>query len=228
MRKDKEWKIVDLFIAILIMFIISGIFFILEGRFHTGYNRIPKQLFSVINSLLATTSGTIYLTIKYPIDLSHFGFNNENIKKTIAWGVFAGLVVSFINFPLKIIIGENKIPTEIFINVGVGKCYVFFFLSIVVVLIPFVEEMFYRACVYRMLRNRFDMFWGYVGSTTLFTLGHVSSRVGAIIFYIISSLILTYIYEKTNLIGTSIIAHIVLNLTWYAAVYSHHMGLILI
>ena len=81
-------------------------------------------------------------------------------------------------------------------------------------MIPFAEELFYRAYLFRLVKNKFSTFSGYVVSTGFFALGHEFS-----ILSVINSFIFCYIYDKTGLIGTSIIAHALLNFVWYSAVY---------
>ena len=225
MRKNQEWKIIDILIAIVIMIVIGGIlsFFFLRLCF---LKHLPEPLLIVIGTFFMTLSGVIFLLIKYPTDLYFFGFARTKFKETLVWGGVGGLIISSVGFPYTVIIGEKNIPQEFFIGFQNGKSNALIFLFAVIVLIPFVEEMFYRACLYRILKNRFDVFWGYVGSTALFTLSHSLSQPREVIFFIINSSILTYIYEKTNSIGTSIIAHALWSFTWFTAIYSYKMKLL--
>lgn len=225
MIRNQEWKLIDILIAFGIMIFAGGILAYCFLKLHLS-ERFPEQLLIVVGALLMTLSGTIFLFLKYPIDLYYFGFTRTKFRETLVWGGIGGLAVSLLGFPFALIVGENNIPQEFFIGFQNGKYNVLVFLFTVIVLVPFVEEMFYRACLYRILRNRFDVFWGYVGSTALFTLSHALSQPREVIFFIINSSILTYIYEKTNSIGTSIVAHAFWSFTWFGAIYIHEIGLI--
>ena len=215
----KFWIIIDILIAILIMIFIAAVFLILESHSNISCSDTLKQLLSVIGTFLSTGSGAIYLILKYPIDFSHFGFDKKNIRKTVTWGSFSGLVISFIQFPLNIVTGKAEIPPELFLDIQSGIYNVLVFLFFMVFLIPLVAELFYRGCLFRILGNRFGMLSAYITSTALFTYAHDLDTSGEILLFIISSLILAYIYEKTKLLGASILAHIIWNFTWYATVY---------
>ena len=225
MKKDKEWKILDILIAFIIMIIIGGIvsYFFLKLHF---LKHLPEQLFIVTGSFFMTLSGTIFLLFKYPLNLSSYGFRRAKFKETLAWGGISGLIISIVGFPYSVVVSDYNVPQEFFVSFQNEKYNAFIFLFVVLVLIPLVEELFFRACLYRILKNRFDVFWGYVVSTAFFTLGHGLSQPQEVIIFIINSSILTYIYEKTGSIGTSIIAHALWSFTWFGAIYSYHMGLI--
>lgn len=215
-----KWGIVNIFFAIVVMFIIAFGLIELESnnslRFLFNY---PKPLVSLIDSFIIILSGTLFLVFRYSINFFDFGFGKTNFKKTIIWGVIGGIIVSFIEFPYKIIIGKKEIPFEIYLSIDSEIYYIIIFLFIVVIIIPFVEEIFIRAYVFGIIKNRFNVFWGYVVSTLLFTFLHTFSSLGSFFSCVASSLILTFLYEKTRLLGPSIIAHGLLNLSWYASVY---------
>lgn len=226
-ERNVEWRITDIIIAFTIMFATSCIFLIEEYQTKIFLHYLPFQLFWAFTSLLITASGALYLFAKYPIKLENIGFIKGNLRKIIIYGGVGGFLISVIEFPFKIITGQNRIPAKIFLNLENDKYCVLIFLLIVGLLIPLVEEVFHRGGVYRILRNRFNVFWGYLGSMGIFVFGHsFNSSLGAIIQYTISSFILTYIYEKSKLIGSCIIAHILWNLSWYITVYSYDLRLI--
>jgi membrane protease YdiL (CAAX protease family) len=210
-QKDKYRLIFDIFIASVII-ICAG--FLLIDNLSSPLKYFPTNYIYIFCTLVSLILGTSYLYIKYPIAVSHFGFDNQNIRNTIIWGINGFIALILLNFPYKIILGEKSIPKEQFIETQQGMHFVFLFLVITVILIPFVEELFYRAFLFRLVKNKFGLVAGYVVATSFFTLGHMFSKLS-----IINSLIFCYIYEKTGRIGTTIIAHTLLNFVWYTAVY---------
>ena len=209
--KNKKWIIFDILIATIII-VCVGFFLIYILSNLSRY--FPINLINIFSTLISIMAGTCYLFLKYPIEIEHFGFDKKNFKKIILWGGIGALVILSYNFPYKIISGEKEIPQELFVETQQGILYIFLFLITVIIFIPFVEELFYRAFLFRIVKNNFDIFTGYAVSTAFFSIGHKFT-----IPSIINSLIFCYIYNKTGLIGTNIIAHIIFNFIWFLAVY---------
>lgn len=187
--------------------------------FQVGY-QIPEQIITGIKSFTHTATGALYLYLRYPIKLEEFGFSKKFFKKTFLFGCIGGAIISLINFPYKTIIGEMKISDKIFIYQNSKLYYILTFLFIVCIFIPIIEEIYFRGFVFKLILLRYDAFLGYVISTGLFIFFHGFSSGGSTVLLIIISLILASLYEKTNAIGACIIAHGLLNLTWYLAVYA--------
>ena len=211
MSKDKKWIIFNIFIASILSFCVG---FFLIYYLSSFLKHFPINLIYIFSTLISLIIGTIYLYFKYPINISHFGFDKKNIRNISIWGSIGFIILILLNFPYKIILGIQNIPQEHFIENQQGIHFVFLFLIIAVIMIPFVEELFYRAYLFRLVKNEFGTVSGYVVSTGFFALGHKFSTPS-----LINSLIFCYIYDRTGLIGTSIIAHALLNSVWYTAVY---------
>ena len=209
--KNKKWAIFDIVIVIIIITCV-GLFL-----FYTLFNLskyFPSKLISVFSTLISIMAGTCYLFLKYPIEFKDFGFDKGNLKKIISWGGIGAIAILLYNFPYKIISGEKEIPQEYFIDPHQGILYVILFLITVVILLPFVEELFYRAFLFRIVKNEFNLSAGYILSTAIFAIGHKFT-----IPSILNSLIFCYIYNKTGLIGANIIAHIIFNFIWFLSIY---------
>ena len=145
-----------------------------------------------------------------------FGFSREEITKTLKWGVLGGIVISLIEFPYKIIFDNNLTSGTQIPGFDVGLIYSAKYIFVAVSIIPFIEELLFRGLIYRLLRNKFSVFWGFVGSIASFTLVH--GVKSGIMFYIIGAFILTYLYEKTRALGVCVIAHMIWNFSWFAAI----------
>ena len=225
-NKIQYWNIWDIVHAILLVFISAFILYILGLVIQniTPF-QIPKPLIAVINSAISTCCGTIYLLKNYPLDYSLSSIKKYNFKKLFIAGFGGGIIVSALNFPYKTIFDKQEITAKLFIDFETGKIYFIILLLFTVVITPVVEELFLRAGIYRILKNKFNIMWGYIVTALLFSIMHTPSIPQAIKF-ILSSLILTYIYEKTNSVETSILAHSIWNMTFFVAIYIYDAGLI--
>ena len=211
MLKKKHWIFLDIFLASIIIFFVS---LFLMKILSSSLKTFPINFIYIFSTLISFILGNLYLYVKYPISISHLGFESNNIKNTIVWAIKGGIVLILLNFPYKIFFAEQKIPIEHLIESQQGIEFVLFFLIIAVIFIPIVEELFYRAFLFRLIKNRFGLVAGYLVSTGFFALGHMFSKMS-----IINSLIFCYIYDKSGRIGPCIIVHTILNFVWYTAIY---------
>lgn len=202
---------VDLAVAYLLV-VFAG--FILIGFLLNFSNTYHKNIIYNFGNFVSIFTGIAYLFIRYKVKISTSWFNKENIKKIVIWGSIGGFVLGVLNIPYGILSGNTEIPQNYFVDPKHGVIFSFIYLLIVVIAIPFVEEIFFRGLIYRIAKKEFDIFWGVVLATGLFWVSH-----NFYIPVIFSSLLYCYIYEKTNLVGTSILAHMIRNLFWYSAIY---------
>lgn len=141
-----------------------------------------------------------------------FGFQLYNAPITVRFGLFGGIVIALINFPYKAFYSSTTDTLETYIGYLNEFPVLLIFLSIIIS--PLLEEFLFRAIVYRMIRNRVNIFWGYFISTALFTIGH---DIFHLPYIIISSTILTILYERSRSIVTCFIAHAIWNVSWLIA-----------
>lgn len=208
--KEKKWIIIDICIA-TIMIICVG--FVLINGLSNILKSFPPNLIYIVSTSVSLFLGSIYLHIKYPFDFAIFG-NKNDVNTIIKWGGLGFVLLFVINFPYKIVFGEGSIPKDYLVDPKNGLHFAFFYFVVAVILIPFIEELFYRVFLFRLIKNKFGLFSGYITSTLFFTAGHKFSAIS-----IINSLVFCFIFDKTGLIGTSILAHVLLNFGWYTAVY---------
>lgn len=94
---------------------------------------------------------------------------------------------------------------------------ILFMVLFAVVLAPIVEELFFRGFFYEITNKQTNSYVYYIGTASLFALLHLqnlNSPVYAIynlIIVFISGLVFGLVYQKTNWIGTNIIAHATAN-----------------
>lgn len=214
------WHIVKAFI-VSILFSFTFYIFSLAFRQLTNFD-IPGQIFSAIGSTGSTLCATLYLLRKYPIDYS-INRIKTNIKKIIRWGLAGGIVISILQFPYTTILEGKEIRAKLFIPFDEGIGYIAILLALAIMITPIIEEVFFRACVYKILKARFNISIGYVGTALFFSMLHTASFFQAVLF-MISSIILTHTYEKSGLIEASILAHMIWNTTWFLSVYAYHFS----
>lgn len=204
------WLLVDLVVAYALIIFVG---FTLIGYLLNFSSSSSENIIYNFGNLISIIVGIAYLFIKYKVDFSISWPNKESYKKIAIWGLISGIILGLTNFPYSVLSGETGIPQKFFVDPKHGVGFSFIYLMIVVIAIPFAEEIFFRRLVYRIVKQEFDIFWGVAASTFLFWASH-----NFYIPIIFSSLVYCYVYEKTNLIGTSILAHLIRNLFWYAAI----------
>jgi membrane protease YdiL (CAAX protease family) len=183
---------------------------------------IPEQILLAISSTGSTLCATIYLLKKHPIN---YKLNNlkTNIRSIITWGFASGIAISILQFPYATILGRKEIKAKLFIPIDEGIEYIALLLFLSIIATPIIEEILFRLCVYKVLKNRYNILIGYAGTALLFSIMHTASILQSILF-MISSIILTYTYEKTELIEASIVAHSIWNTAWFSSVYAYHLS----
>jgi membrane protease YdiL (CAAX protease family) len=141
-----------------------------------------------------------------------------NDKKNISYGLYAGLILSVLNFPFQIFF-KGFVPYDYYAAPHNGIVKFIAFLLVAIVIGPLVEELIFRVFLYRKIKTKFGIVWGYIGSAGLFTLAHAIESHKGIIKIALTALLLAYVYEKTDSIKSIVIAHSFLNLTWFTAYY---------
>jgi membrane protease YdiL (CAAX protease family) len=208
--------------SIIIIFVSGALYYILITFLQYLFNqKIPEQIFKFSFAFVSVLCGSNYIGLKYPLKFNDFGLHKNAISKSLIWGFTGGIFLSIIQFPYKTIFNNLEISTGLFLNPEYGIIYTVAFLNIVIILVPTIEEIFFRGFIYRIIKSRFGIIWGYIFTAFLFTLAHKTSIFQSILF-IISSFILTFIYEKASSITSSIIAHCFWNLTWYTTIYLYY------
>ena len=180
---------------------------------------IPEQLFTVMFSTGCVLCAVLYLMKKYPLN---FKLIREKITTIIVWGGLGGITIAFIQFPYAIIFESKKPESAFLIPIEEGVGYIAILMIFAVIVQPILEEVFSRLYFFRFLKSRFSTSIGYIGTSLFFSIMHTASFSQLILLFI-CSIILTYLYEKTGLIETSILAHMIWNAVWFSSVYGYLM-----
>ena len=140
-------------------------------------------------------------------------------KSYLLWGFGGGLLDSLISFPYKILVGQRQLPEYLFVSPQEGYLVLGSFLALAIIIGPFLEELIFRFFLYRKIKEKFNKPLAYIISTGLFVIGHKWTEQGTLLLLIMSSLLFTYVYDKTNSLKAAFIAHSFGNLTWFATIY---------
>lgn len=223
LNKTQIWSVWHIVSALIVALLFGLSFYIFSLALSelTGID-IPEQIFSAIGSTGSTLCATFYLLRKHPIKYT-LNKIKTNIKNIIKWGFAGGLAISIIQFPYATILGVKEIKAKLFIPLDEGIAQIAILLVLSIIITPIIEEIFFRLCVYRILKNRFNISIGYIGTALLFSMMHTASFFQSFLF-MVSSIILTYTYEKTGLIEASVVAHSIWNTVWFSSVYAYHFS----
>lgn len=185
-------------VAIFLMLVLSAFTFLL-----------PRNDFLDYYAWIAVQCIIIYwLHKQYPLKVFPIG------NKAWKYGFIAGIIILCIDLS-SYVIGTTDTPADYDIFVNYTVLWKSLFILNLVVLAPVVEEILFRGFFYRILRDRYDIFWGGLISILLFAAVHnfeASSFLHGLIF--------TYVYEKSGSVWGSMIAH-ALNNFGYA--YFHYL-----
>lgn len=215
-----HWHIVFAFALSLMAGILFHIFSLIIDQILIS--DIPDQIFSVAGSIISTLFAAFYLSKKYPFKYS-VGQIKNSIGLIIKWSVSVGILVSIVQFPYSTIIGKKTISSHQFISIDSGVEYVALLLIMSILILPLVEEIFFRAYIYNMLKSRYSVKAAYVTTALIFAIMHPSNLLQSLLFFL-SSLGLIYAYEKTGMIETSILAHMLWNASWFVSIYAYHLS----
>jgi uncharacterized protein len=199
------------FIEILtsILFVL-GITFIISGVL--GRKGILQFPFVAFNCEAIVLIGAIYyLSRRYP--------KKTTLKvkswKIVVYGVLLGSVMpSLLSLPGYL---NGRIPQvkdyAIFIACNNFERALWFATTVGVA--PVVEELLFRGCIYRILKDQYRVFWAVLLTNMLFAVAHFGSGVWDALLIFLTGIFYTLAYEKTGNVRASIISHSLNNLVYF-------------
>jgi membrane protease YdiL (CAAX protease family) len=152
---------------------------------------------------------------------SWFGLHLRNIGPAIGWGTLAGFSFLAVNAAFGLLfdrLGSTPDQAEQIIRpFKTASSLQLALLGLFIVVIgPFLEELFFRGYALRAIRQRLGPTWGIVLSAALFAAPHALSIttgfVGLLTPIFAGGLILGYVYQRTGNLWSSTIAHSINNL----------------
>jgi membrane protease YdiL (CAAX protease family) len=220
---DRKSTVIGLVISFFLMALvfIVGLF---VATVITSEIGIPEPIVDSLVVLVALSSGTFCLLFTDPSNISALLLGKGALKVTVGWGLFGGILVSLLNAPFPTLTSHSEFAKYLISECDHCATSIGIHILIAGFLLPFVEEAYFRGCLYRLIRDSFDVFWAVVISTSLFLFCHHYASVGQLVSMFIISLILTYIYHKANAIFASAVAHCSSNIVWFSLGYAYQRG----
>lgn len=181
----------------ILKFSISNLFFLYIQNiifFYFSYKFKHKKMFDFI----------VLLKIKYEM-LKYFWISLKYFIMIIIPLFVLISLLFLLNFDINIILKSEKYYDDYFKNAN----FIFFYFILILIVVPFSEELFFRFVIFNHLRNiKFSFLKASMISSLLFSIGHLNKFLFA--FYI--GFFLCYVYEKEKNKFINFFIHFLANL----------------
>ncbi len=176
---------------------------------------INKYLISTTIPIISSAITICYLSLVYTPKQER----TISSGKLVCYCLSGILVWATINFP-HISWNQHIKPKHYTLFISYGTAAKVYFLMMMCVIGPIVEEIQFRLYFYSMIRDDFNIPTGVIVSAFLFMLSHgLHITPQSWLYYFIPGVICAVVYEKTKTIWASITVHGISNLIWFSLVY---------
>ena len=142
-------RIVDVCLALFTYFsCLIILFWIAES---ISQNSILLQRFA---NLAAWIAAIFFLVKRYPLEEKIFHIDNDQVQLLVKYGLLGGFLVAILSYPYVYIHKNGSILQNSFVDPKYGVASVIVFLFFSVLVSPTLEEMFTRACLFRILKEK--------------------------------------------------------------------------
>lgn len=214
-------RIIDICIALLLYFV-SVLICIAASEYMSPDNLLLHRISDIIGWSVAV----FFLLRRYPLEEKIFSLEQEQVNLLVKYGLLGGLLLAILSYPYSYIHQNGSILQDSFLDLQHNSAVIAIFVFLAVFVSPFLEELFTRACLFRILKEKIGFFLATLLSSCFFIMLHSIFGHGQFLRIFVISLVLTISYELSGTIKTSIIAHVVGNAVWYLVVYSRLYSII--
>ena len=214
-------RIIDISIALFLYFT-CGVLFIAIFEFISQNNLLLHR----ISDMIGWSVAIYFLLKRYPLEEKVFSLGKGQGNLLIKYGILSGLLIALLSYPYSYIHSNGSILKDSFLGLQHSPAAIAIFIFLAIFVSPILEEMFTRACLFRILKEKIGFFIATLLSTCFFVMLHNIFGHGQFLRVFIISLVLTLSYEVSGTIKTSIIAHVTGNAVWYLVVYGRLYGII--
>jgi membrane protease YdiL (CAAX protease family) len=153
-----------------------------------------------------------------------FGLHARRLLPAIGWGALAGVAFLIVNASLSLLFQlAGSIPDQSEQIVGPFRNATpvqLALLGVFIVLIgPFLEELFFRGYALRAFRQRLGPTWGVILSAALFAAPHAfgitTGFIGLLVPIFCGGVILALVYQRTGNLWSAVVAHCMNNLVGF-------------
>lgn len=226
-----KWGIGDVFRVTLIFVAFAYAVMLLQSFTADFFPIIYKDNFRMIfNTAVMNIAGIsvimYFVTKKYDQNICSVGFCFKNFFTNVFYGT-AGYIaflpplflILLITFFVTKFLGY-KPPVQAIVQVFIEEQSVgllWFSVFFAAIFGPFAEEIFFRGFMYPAVRKKFGIWGALISTSILFSLLH--AHIVGFFPIIALSLLLTYLYEKTGSLVSSITVHVIHNLSMVFLVF---------
>jgi len=208
---NTRWRITDILLSLLILIVIYILFTVVLSGFFK-----PSNLFLQILDNIFILVPIYYLNNKYPLKV-FFSFNKKENLKYFLIGVALCIILNvFYGVSTRL---SRNVPEQYAVFMQYSPFQKLLDLVNSIIIAPVLEEIFFRGFIFRILKNRYDVFWGAIVSTIIFVLFH-GIKIETVINIGILGLIFVYVYHKTESILLTALTHSICSASWLILI--HH------
>ncbi len=220
MRRLREppWGFAEILIVYLGILLMGFVFGMSDEiiRDLFAWLKVPDSILSYFYlGFIMQFAATVFLVLLLTVwlnraKLSDLGFNRVSLGDFCRYGLLGGLLLITVIFTLSLPLNffkpdlEPQLYEEMLRMAMGGKDFLFLFI-IGAVLAPFAEELFYRGMMYPIFRRQVGPLPAMLIAGTLFGIVHFDPW--RVIPLAIGGTLLCYLYEKTNSIYVTTVAH---------------------
>jgi len=184
---------------------------------------IVTQLFIIIILFILVPFAWYYIVnkLKFKDILIRIKLVSENIDKAFLWGLFAAIISFIIIFIIEFaLIKLGQKPQDLSNIPDLQRLFSWPVLFFLVTIQPIGEEIFFRGFLFEKIEKYAGGIIAVIVTAFLFGLAHMSyGKIFPVIMPIFMGFILGYIVFKTKNLYSSIIAHVVFNVTSLTLAY---------
>jgi membrane protease YdiL (CAAX protease family) len=153
--------------------------------------------------------------------LSRIKLVSQNIDKAFLWGIVSAAVIFLIIFVIEIVLIQAGIKPQDLSNFPeLQKLFSWSTMFFLIAIQPIGEEIYFRGFLFDKIENFAGGAFAVVITAVLFGIAHMSyGKEIPVIMIIIMGLVLGYIVYKTRNLYTSIITHVLFNITSFTLAY---------
>ena len=228
---QSAWSLADV-ARVVILFLFFSYIIIIAESFLAGlvpifkWDNFRTMFNSSIMDILTAVFIIYFVSYKYGERLISLGLTLKNFFRNILYGILAYiacvpifLVVIFIVFILVKLTGyvpQKQHVVEMFLKEE-NPAFLLYSSIFASILGPIIEELFFRGFVYNAVKKIGGIFTATVIVSAIFAALH--TNVVGFLPIMVLGIVLTYMYEKTGSLVSSITVHIVHNVTMVSLVF---------
>ncbi|GAB6137576.1 CPBP family intramembrane glutamic endopeptidase [Halanaerobaculum tunisiense] len=225
-NEDIEWELADIIVVLVVTFTVTPILFQMLWAGLDIFLVVDAMLqfrillLNLIQAILLASLTLLVVTKSYYLSLQEFGLRRISLDSILKYGLCGGVVICFfimltnnlLHMLATKIYGINPPTQQVIQSLLESDSNLNFILHsfLIIIIAPISEEIFFRGLVYPYCKSKFGAKLGLVLNGVIFGGAHFSGWVFIPTF--LGGVILAWIYDQTNSLYSSILAHGVWNL----------------